>query len=112
MAQNKLFMQVRRYRSQMRDAGRVEGIEAVEPVIDTRPGTDREASGLELLELLHDRLDDPERDLALRRVRGQTWNDIAAELAGTPQSHRMRLTRAINRLAPELGLDDPGHPDD
>ena len=41
------------------------------------------------------------------RMRAE-WNEIAAELGGTPDGHRMRLTRALDRVAPELGLDDSG----
>jgi hypothetical protein len=37
---------------------------------------------------------------------GSGWVDIAREFGGTPQAHRIRLSRAIDRLAPELGLAD------
>ncbi len=33
------------------------------------------------------------------------WADIAAELGGTAQARRMQWTRAIERVARELGLE-------
>lgn len=107
MAQNKLFMQVRRHRTLGRDVGRAEaGGEDAPAVADGSPGPDRHAAGCELLDALLERLDGPERELAQRRALGQGWADIARDLGGTPQAHRMRLSRAIDKLAPELGLDD------
>jgi RNA polymerase sigma-70 factor (ECF subfamily) len=106
MARNKLNMQVRRNRAQRRDVGRDEAVsESAPPVADRQPGPEQHAAGRELLDLLLTRLDAPERELAQRRALGQGWNDIARDLGGTPQGHRMRLARAIDRLAPELGLD-------
>lgn len=107
MAQNKLNMQVRRHHTQKRDVGRDEAAgDAAPPAADPQPGPERQAAGRELLDTLLDRLDGPERELAQRRAVGQGWDDIARDLGGTPQAHRMRLSRAIDRLAPELGLDD------
>jgi RNA polymerase sigma-70 factor (ECF subfamily) len=107
MAQNKLLMQVRRHRATSRDVGRAEppGDEAP-PLPDQSPGPDRHAAGRELLSRLLDGLGPEERELAQRRALGQGWNEIARDLGGTPQGHRMRLSRAIDRLAPGLGLDD------
>jgi len=33
------------------------------------------------------------------------------DLGGTPQAHRMRLSRAIDRVAPGLGIDSSGEED-
>lgn len=113
MARNKLQMQNRRHRQQCRDVGRAEPVGADgPPVADAGPGPERYAAGRDLLRQLLDRLAPEERELAQRRALGQGWNEIAAELGGTPQAHRMRLTRAIDRLAPALGLDDADDPTD
>src|SRR5258707_871435 len=69
-------------------------------------GPVRAAAAREMLAALLDRLDPRERDLAQRRAGGQKWNEIAAELGETPQAVRMRLSRAIDRVSPALGLDD------
>jgi RNA polymerase sigma-70 factor (ECF subfamily) len=112
MAQNKLLMQVRRHKTRGRDVGRVEAAgDDAPPVADPRPGPERHAEGRELLARLLDQLDGPERDLARRRAAGQEWVEIARELDGSPQGHRMRLSRAIDRLTPALGLDDGGELD-
>ena len=108
MAQNKLLMNVRRHKQQRRDVTRTEtGSDDAPPIPDHAPGPERIAIGRELLQTLYDRLTDDERDLAIRRAGGQQWTEIAAELGGTPQGHRMKLSRAITRVSPGLGLDDP-----
>ncbi|HEX4608406.1 MAG TPA: sigma-70 family RNA polymerase sigma factor [Urbifossiella sp.] len=107
MAQNKLLMQVRRHGQLKRDVGRVEPVgDGGPPVAAGGPGPPRVAAGRELLATLLDRLGPEERELAQRRALGQGWNEIAAELGQTPQAARMRLSRAIDRLGPALGLDD------
>jgi RNA polymerase sigma factor (sigma-70 family) len=107
MAQNKLLMQVRGRKTRGRDLGREEpGGSESPPVEDQFPGPDRHAVGRETLALLLERLGPAERELAQRRALGQEWADIARDLGGTPQAHRMRLSRAVDRLAPELGLAD------
>ena len=112
MAQNKLLMQVRRHKQKRRDVGRTDpGSDDAPPIPDTAPGPERHAIGRELLQLLYDRLTDDERDLAIRRAGGQQWPEIAAALGGTPQGHRMKLSRAVARVSPGLGLDDGEDPD-
>ena len=54
---------------------------------------------------LYARLGAEERDLAERRAAGQTWPEIAVAVGGTAQARRKQLARAIDHLAPELGLD-------
>lgn len=107
MAQNKLLMQVRRHKQKRRDVTRTEaGGDDAPPVADAEPGPERQAIGRELLRVLYDRLTDDERDLAIRRAGGQQWTEIAADLGGTPQGHRMKLSRAVARVSPGLGFDD------
>ncbi len=107
MAQHKLLMQARRHGQQKRDVGRVEQAgDDAPPVADGGPGPARVAASRELLSELLDRLPPAERELAQRRAIGQTWDEVAADLEETPQAVRMRLSRAIARLAPALGLDD------
>lgn len=102
MGRNKLLMQVRHHTAQRRGAGLPQG----EPpsVADPQPGPEQVVAARDLLATLLGRLGNDERLLAERRARGQTWAEIAADLGGTPQGHRMKLSRAIEDLAPGLGL--------
>ncbi len=109
MAQNKLAGHARFHRRQRRDARLVTGEEgAAERTPDAGPPPDRVAAGRDLLAALRARLTPEERQLADRRGAGEGWAEIAAALGGLPQARRMQLKRAIDRVAPELGLDDDG----
>ena len=52
------------------------------------------------------RLSDEERRLMELRHQGQDWAAVAAELGGSPEALRKKLTRAVDRVAGELGLDE------
>jgi RNA polymerase sigma-70 factor (ECF subfamily) len=106
MARNKLCAQARKHAQIIRDVHRNVGGDDLPSVAEPRPGPAREAAARELLSELLDRLAPEERELARRRATGQGWNEIAVALGGTPDGHRMRLARAVDRLAPALGLDD------
>jgi len=113
MAQNKLLMQARRHRQRCRDVGRVEAAgDDPPPIRDPGPGPFRHAAGREMLQNLYGRLDADERAIAERRGLGHGWAEIAKDLNQEPDTVRMRFTRAINRVAPALGLDDGAAFDD
>ena len=63
-------------------------------------------AGRELLEHFRQRLNDEERKIAELRADRRAWADVAAQLGGTPEARRMQLTRAVNRVAREMGLDE------
>jgi RNA polymerase sigma-70 factor (ECF subfamily) len=106
MARNKLLMQMRKHHQLRRDVGREEPAGEPPAVADDTPGPVRQAAGKELLAALYGRLSPEERELARRRAEGQTWVEIADGLGETAQALRVRLSRALDRVAPELGLDD------
>jgi RNA polymerase sigma-70 factor (ECF subfamily) len=106
MAQNKLAMQARYHHQQRRDLRREAGSDDAPGIIDAAPGPERRVVSRDVLHSLLDALTPEERELAQRRALGQTWEEIAAELGGTPQGHRMKLRRGIDRVGPSLGLDD------
>lgn len=113
MAQNKLYMQVRRHGQQKRDAGRsIDWDETVAPVADPQPGPATIVAAREQLAALMNQLSHAEQAIARRRAEGQGWAEIAADLGESPQAVRMRLTRAIGRVASHLGLDDGDDLDD
>ena len=49
-----------------------------------------------------------ERAIADARGLGKSWQEIADDLGGTPEARRKQLARAIDRVAPDLGLDPEG----
>jgi RNA polymerase sigma-70 factor (ECF subfamily) len=110
MAQNKLAGRARYHHRQRRDAHQVIGLDAAQAA-SARPGPDQVAAGRDMLEALRARLTPEERELADRRGAGQGWAEIAAALGGTANARRMQLQRAIDRIAPELGLDDDAEGD-
>ena len=59
----------------------------------------------ELLEKCRAQLSEEERWLADQRAVGREWAEMAAERGESPDALRMRLTRAIDRVAHELALD-------
>ena len=59
-----------------------------------------------MLDRLQQRLTAEERQLADLRAQGREWPEIAAQVGGTPSGRRKQLTRAVDRVARELGLDE------
>jgi RNA polymerase sigma-70 factor (ECF subfamily) len=59
----------------------------------------------ELLQEFRKRLSAEERQLADLRAAGRNWDEIAAERGGSSEALRKQLTRAVDRIAGELGLD-------
>lgn len=107
MAQNKVKMQHRRHHQQSRDVKRTVAPTAdTPPVPATEAGPARQAEARDLLAAVFAQFTEGEREVARRRGDGQTWVEIAAALGETPQAVRMRLTRAVDRVAGEFGGDD------
>jgi RNA polymerase sigma-70 factor (ECF subfamily) len=108
MARNKLAGQARYHNRDRRKARLVADLADAALQADSDPGPDRVAAGRELLGALQARLTPEEREIAERRGTGQEWAEIAAAMGGTPDGRRKQLKRAIDRVAPELGLEDDG----
>jgi len=110
MTQHKLAFQVRKERSQRRDRRRVVAATPEElNVTAPGPGPGDLLAGQELLHEFRRRLSDEERQLADLRAQGCAWAEIAAQVGGTPHARRMQLTRAMERVAVALGLDETIH---
>lgn len=106
MARHKLADQVDREHAQCRDQRRVEGKSAEEQEIaaaDASPS--KQVSAREMLEQVERRLSPEERQVAHLRAQGMEWSDIAAQVGGSAEALRKRLTRATDRVAQELGID-------
>ena len=109
MAHNKLAEAVRRQQRDRRDVRRVQSeLPEDAPVADAADDPGRIVASRELLHEVRGRLSEEERSLADLRSQGRGWEAIAAELGGTAEGRRKQLSRAADRVAQELGLDDPG----
>jgi RNA polymerase sigma-70 factor (ECF subfamily) len=60
----------------------------------------------ELLAALLDKLPPEERYLADQRAQGRPWDELAMEKGVRAEALRKRLVRALQRAAPDLGLED------
>lgn len=107
ITRNKLANQVNRLSAQRRDIRRdASANDDVAPAIDHASDPSEQVSAKEILEKVRERLDPEERHLAEQRALGRAWKDIAEELGGTDVALRKKLTRALNRVMAELGLDE------
>jgi RNA polymerase sigma factor (sigma-70 family) len=111
MTRNKLASAARRQRRQRRDQRRLvaDGLRVIEALADEEPSPSRHIAGQELLERVLNELNAEERQLVELRGQGLTWADVAQQLGGTAQARRMQLSRATDRVARQLGLEDSQH---
>ena len=119
MTRNKLANQVKGHRATRRDFRRIENRNGGSDDSDTSilggieglagPGytPSHEVATRELLAEARRRLSPEELSLLEGREQGREWTEIAAELRSSPEAIRKRLARAIDRVAHELGLDQP-----
>jgi RNA polymerase sigma-70 factor (ECF subfamily) len=107
MARNKLNSQARKQHAQRRDGRRVTSGNPDEGqfiATDASPST--QVAVRDLLQEVHRRLSADERRLLELRNQGCDWATIAAELGGGAEALRRRLSRALDRVAEQLGLDE------
>ena len=105
MSRNKLAEKMRRQHRQRRDTRRtVGGVEEL-ALAGRDPTPSSVVAGKELLEEARQRLSQEERQLIDLRHEGFSWEEIATALGGSPGARRMQLSRAMDRIARELGLD-------
>jgi len=112
MTHNKIATQYRHHFRGRRDVRKMQdlGDDGLDRV-GGEPPPDRVAAGRELLASLRDKLSPDERAVADARGMGKSWQEIAAELGGTAEARRKQLARAVDRVAPALGLDPEGGDD-
>jgi RNA polymerase sigma-70 factor (ECF subfamily) len=109
IARHKVTNQANRQRADRRDYRREQGLGDTEALLRS-PASDpgEQAAARELLDRVREGLTDEERELAERRGRGDSWAEIAAARGGTAESVRKKLTRALDRVLNQLGLDEGG----
>src|SRR5215471_17657917 len=106
IARNKVTNQAHKQQADRRDYRREQALAANEGLI-AAPYSDpsQQVVARDLLEQVRERLSDEERQLAEERGRGDSWAEIAAAHGGTAESLRKKLTRALDRVLQQLGLD-------
>jgi RNA polymerase sigma-70 factor (ECF subfamily) len=107
MTRNKVANQANAHRAGRRDHRREVAATEGRPDVAARdPSPSRQVAARELLDEARRRLSPEERAMLERREQGDDWADIAAELGGSPDAVRMRLARAVDRVARSLGLEE------
>ena len=107
MARNKLTSQARKQNAQRRDRRRVRsGGQDDDRFVASGQSPSKEFAVRDMLQEVHRRLSVDERRILELRNEGCDWTSIAAELGGSAEALRHKLSRALNRVAEQLGLDD------
>jgi RNA polymerase sigma-70 factor (ECF subfamily) len=107
MVCNKVKSQVRKHHAQRRDTRRLADSPPEElQTVANDPSPSQFAASRELLDQFRQRLTAEERQLADLRGEGYPWAEIATRLGGTPKARCQQLTRAVDRVARQLGLDE------
>ena len=108
MARNKLASAARLHFRERRDARRLSSRSSDSAVRMAATGGDpvEIVAGRDLLKRFRECLSEEERQLAQWRSDGASWTEIVVRLGGTPDARRLQLSRAVERVARELGLDE------
>jgi len=107
MARNKVASQARRQQARPADRQRVEAGD-LEQVVARESGLSQLVADRDFLQQVQQRLNADERQVVHLRGQGRAWPEIAAQLGGTAEGRRKQLTRALDRVARELGLEGDG----
>jgi RNA polymerase sigma-70 factor (ECF subfamily) len=107
MARNKVASKARQLRSRPADRRRLRGaaLQDLELVVDD-PSPTQVVQNRDLLREVLRRLPDEERRLAELRAQGRTWQEISTARGGSAEARRKQLTRALDRVLQQLGLDE------
>ncbi len=106
MSRKKLIDHAREEQAARRDYRRISpGSHDLRNAEDLSPSPSQVVAGKELIHEFRKRLSEDERQLADQRALNRDWAQIAAERGGNPDALRKKLTRAVDRVAQELGLD-------
>ena len=106
IANNKFLALQRRELAKKRDRRQTVSIHTLDEIADVKEiGPDCAMYYSDLLSEFEKRLENPERELFEMRKQGGSWGEIATKVNGDPLVLRKRLSRAVNRIAVELGID-------
>ena len=106
MTRNKVAEELRSQHRQRRDSRRtVLGVERM-PLASADPTPSRVLAAKEILQLVRQSLSGEERRLVDLRCQGQSWEEIANSLGGSPDARRKQMARAIDEIVHRLELDE------
>ena len=74
-------------------------------LVDSQPSVGGVIAANELVDEFRKRLTEPELQIFERRLTNRSWEEIGKSLDLQPDTVRKRLTRAIDRITLELGID-------
>lgn len=106
MARNKLASQARKETAQRRDMRRQSGGDEAALAADRQESPSQVVMAQELVDKAQQRLSPEEQKLIELRKEGKDWDQIAAELGENAVALRKRFSRALARVARDLGLDE------
>ena len=106
MAHNKVAWQVRYHRQERRDMRRKESATRTDTQLSSEPDPARQAQARELLERMWRSMDLELREIASRRLDGQSWAQVASELGGTAGARRKQFERGLDEIALRLGISE------
>jgi RNA polymerase sigma-70 factor (ECF subfamily) len=105
MARNKLASQARKQLARSRAVCQSTDANEADELRSREPDPCDESSARELCQEALKRLSAEERELVELRHRGYDWDSIAREKHSTPVVLRKRLSRALDRVLHEIGLE-------
>jgi RNA polymerase sigma-70 factor (ECF subfamily) len=107
MARNKLISEARKEHAQRRDSRRLTSCDQDERrFVSGRQSPSNQVAVRDLLQEVQRRLSPEEWRVLELKNEGRDWASIASELGGSAEALRKRLSRALDRVAEQLGLDD------
>jgi DNA-directed RNA polymerase specialized sigma24 family protein len=108
MARKQVISEARRYLATRRDTRRLDesfSERKLNSIEDRNPCPSMVAAVNELLGEMYRLFTPQERYIADQRSQGRNWQDLAAEVGGSPEGLRKRFERALDRVARQLGVD-------
>lgn len=107
MARNKLASLARRQTALRRsNQGKVAADEGLDFAASPDPTPSAQVIDAELLSRAKAALSEEERRMVEARGEGRSWAEIAEAMGGKPQARRVQLSRAMDRIAAQFGLDE------
>lgn len=108
MARNRIINHAKKQQAMRRDIRRTVATDVAELGLPANTETpSRIVSSQELLDLVFDRFTEEEREIVdYRTVERMSWQEIAERLGSNEDAVRKRFTRALDRVAEMLSLDE------
>ena len=103
---NKFLMAQRREYARKRDRRKTESLPTHEPADNNQQTPSEIAIHFELIKRFEESLRPEERELVMMRRNGLSWNHISEKLGENSNTLRQKLSRAVRRIAREIGLEN------